>query len=325
MTLLLTGGHQYTLSLSSDAPLLQDLLTTIAERTHSHSSSLGSPHLFQIPIDEGTAALCFPSEHLVGLMTKPPLFISQPEEPVEAEPPELRPTPEIQTSRYVQIDNFLSAEEASHLLSYALSQEAAFVPTSTSTGATDYRRSLILYALPDSADLISERLQAALPDVLGKLEIPPFPVAQIEVQLTAHNDGNYYKIHNDNGSPDVANRELTYVYYFYREPKPFSGGELRLYDSQIEHGFYTAAESYTTLEPGHNRLVVFLSRYLHEVLPVTCASQAFADSRFTLNGWVRRATEPLLPQLPDQLSDSGAPGLENLPSDHLTQPGGIAS
>jgi SM-20-related protein len=35
-------------------------------------------------------------------------------------------------------------------------------------------------------------------------------------------------------------------------------------------------------------LVVFPSRYLHEVLPVSCPSQTFADSRFTINGWVRR-------------------------------------
>ncbi|WP_333783600.1 hypothetical protein [Nostoc sp. 'Peltigera malacea cyanobiont' DB3992] len=27
---------------------------------------------------------------------------------------------------------------------------------------------------------------------------------------------------------------------------------------------------------------------MHEVLPVNCPSQAFGDSRFTINGWVRR-------------------------------------
>jgi Rps23 Pro-64 3,4-dihydroxylase Tpa1-like proline 4-hydroxylase len=28
---------------------------------------------------------------------------------------------------------------------------------------------------------------------------------------------------------------------------------------------------------------------MHEVLRVSCPSQAFADSRFTINGWVRKA------------------------------------
>jgi Rps23 Pro-64 3,4-dihydroxylase Tpa1-like proline 4-hydroxylase len=27
---------------------------------------------------------------------------------------------------------------------------------------------------------------------------------------------------------------------------------------------------------------------MHEVLPIYCASRAFADSRFTINGWIRR-------------------------------------
>lgn len=127
-----------------------------------------------------------------------------------------------------------------------------------------------------------------LPDVISKLEIPPFTISQIESQLTAHNDGNYYKLHNDNGSLETATRELSYVYYFYREPKPFSGGELRIYDSRIENNFYVAAKSSKTVEPRNNSIMFFLSRYLHEVLPVSCPSKAFADSRFTINGWVRR-------------------------------------
>nr|WP_293094347.1 hypothetical protein [Okeania sp. SIO2F4] len=34
--------------------------------------------------------------------------------------------------------------------------------------------------------------------------------------------------------------------------------------------------------------LLFLSRYIYEVLPVTFSSQAFPDSRFTINGWIRR-------------------------------------
>jgi Rps23 Pro-64 3,4-dihydroxylase Tpa1-like proline 4-hydroxylase len=125
--------------------------------------------------------------------------------------------------------------------------------------------------------------------VIARLGIASFPIGQIESQLTAHNDGHYYKAHNDSGSPDTASRELTYVYYFNREPKQFSGGELRIYDSRIENNFFIKAESYKTIEPINNSIVFFLSRYIHEVLPIRCPSQQFADSRFTINGWVRRA------------------------------------
>jgi Rps23 Pro-64 3,4-dihydroxylase Tpa1-like proline 4-hydroxylase len=188
----------------------------------------------------------------------------------------------------VQFDNCLTQEELKELLYYVLQRESAFVPTSTSTGDTDYRRSMILYSFPEFSKLIVNRIQAILPNVFSKLGISPFPISEIETQLTSHNDGNYYKVHNDNGSPDTASRELTYVYYFYREPKPFSGGELLIYDSKIENNFYVKADSFKTVEPRNNSIVFFSSRYLHEVLPISCPSKAFADSRFTLNGWIRR-------------------------------------
>ena len=54
------------------------------------------------------------------------------------------------------------------------------------------------------------------------------------------------------------------------------------------HGYYVAADSARLIEPRNNSIIFFLSRYMHEVLPVSCPSQSFADSRFTVNGWVRR-------------------------------------
>jgi len=191
-------------------------------------------------------------------------------------------------SQVLQVDNFLTAEENNQLLHYALEREAAFVPTSTASNAIAYRRSSVLHDFPEFAQLITERIHTVLPRVLKELSLPAFLITQIEAQLTAHGDGNYYKIHNDNGSPDAATRELTYVYYFCRQPQPFSGGELRIYDSRIEQGRYTQAASFQTVEPRNNSIVFFLSRYMHEVLPTHCPSKAFGDSRFTINGWLRR-------------------------------------
>lgn len=276
--LLLTGGHEYTLYLKPDAPLLHSLMNAIASRSGQQAFF---SCLFQIPIEEGRAALCFPSEDLVGLVTEPPVFVRQ---STEKQPD----VSNILVSEYVQIDNFLTIEEKNRLLDYVLQHETEFVSTSTSTGDTDYRRSMILYSFPEFSNLITKRIQAIMPDVFRKLKLTPFSVSAIETQLTSHNDGNYYKIHNDNGSPETASREFTYVYYFYGEPKPFSGGELLIYDSKIENNFYVNADSSQVVEPRNNSIVFFLSRYLHEVLPVSCPSKAFADSRFTINGWVRR-------------------------------------
>ena len=80
---------------------------------------------------------------------------------------------------------------------------------------------------------------------------------------------------------------LTYVYYFHREPVAFRGGQLRLYDSQVESARWRPAETFSELQPENNMLVLFPSRVMHEVLPTYCSSREFADGRFTLNGWVR--------------------------------------
>ncbi|MCA1904514.1 MAG: 2OG-Fe(II) oxygenase [Cyanobacteria bacterium KgW148] len=196
---------------------------------------------------------------------------------------------EVIPSAYAQIENFLAPQQWQELLSFVLGQEANFVPTSTSTGDADYRKSKILYNFPQFSQLMIQRVTQIFPHVLTYLKEPEFRVSTIECQLTMHNDGNYYRVHNDNGSPDCANRVLTYVYYFYREPKGFRGGELRLYNMKTENGYLVAADSYQDIQPLNNSIVFFLSGIMHEVLPISCPSKLFADSRFTINGWLRRA------------------------------------
>ncbi|MCC5636685.1 2OG-Fe(II) oxygenase [Nostoc sp. CHAB 5844] len=192
------------------------------------------------------------------------------------------------TPIYVQVLNFLSCEEWQTLLDYTLAQEAQFVPSTTATNQLNYRISYVLHSFPEVETLIVDKVQSILPEVCQKLNIQPFVASLIEAQITAHNDGNYYKQHNDNGSYDTFNREISYVYYFYREPKAFFGGELRFCaedsDKQVKNPLI---EQLVT--PQQNSMILFPSFYLHEVLPVHCPSQMFADSRFTFNGWIRKS------------------------------------
>jgi Rps23 Pro-64 3,4-dihydroxylase Tpa1-like proline 4-hydroxylase len=282
VTLLLAGGHEYQITVLPTDPLLQELYETLM-------ATAANPvmRLFQIPINNGKAALVFPSDRLVGLTTEPPLIVEQPLQPASSFATPTATAPKLD-SEYLQFDQFLTATEHQQLLDYVWQRQPDFVPTSTFTGEVNYRESVVLYDFPDFADLIARRIQAQLPQIWQKLSIPPFTVTQIEAQLTAHNDGQFYKVHNDNGSPDTATRELTYVYYFYRDPKPFTGGELVIYDSKIQNNYYVQADTFKTVEPRNNSIVFFFSRYMHEVLPIRCPSRDFADSRFTINGWIRR-------------------------------------
>ncbi len=194
---------------------------------------------------------------------------------------------QIISSEYAWVENFLTTNQCQRLLEHVKEEERNFISTSNSDNDPNYRRSQVLYSFPEFAELMTARILAITPFILTYLRLDSFNPSNIEIQLTQHNDGNYYKIHNDNGSIDCANRILTYVYYFHLEPKAFSGGELVLYDNKIENNFYVEADTYKKVTPQHNCIVFFPSHYMHEVLTVNCPSRAFMDSRFTINGWVR--------------------------------------
>ena len=190
----------------------------------------------------------------------------------------------------VQIDGFLSQSEQSQLLQFVQQSQADFVPSELGIDNPDlsiHRRSLVLEIFPGFDKLINKKIAAILPDIFSKLGLSNFPISHLETQLTAHNDGDYYRTHNDNGTTESSDRILTYVYYFYQEPKAFSGGELRIYATNFVNQVYHA-DSFQTIEPRNNSIVFFPSAYMHEVLKIHCPSQAFVNSRFTINGWVWR-------------------------------------
>lgn len=194
----------------------------------------------------------------------------------------------------VLLDEFLVAQEWAGLLQYTLRRGSEFTRSGVldagGASRTDngYRRSQVLYDLENCKDLFIDRVASYFPHVLARLHMPPFPVSRFEVQLTATNDGQFFKTHRDDDSNSVSTRAITFVYYFFREPKAFSGGALRLYDSQIDTSGKLTAGPFQTIHPAQNQILFFPSGSLHEVLPVECASREFADSRFTVNGWVHR-------------------------------------
>ena len=201
--------------------------------------------------------------------------------------------PEALPAHCVILEEFLAPAELDGLLQYALQRERDFQVSevlSPTGGAVDYehRQSRVLFDLGNYAAPIVERVQSCLPRVAPRLGREEFAISQVETQITASNDGDFFRNHNDNAHPDTAAREVTFVYFFHREPKAFSGGELRIYDTRREHGRYTPTDNYRVVVPQQNQIVFFASSLAHEITPVKCPSRAFADSRFTLNGWLRR-------------------------------------
>lgn len=74
--ILLNGGFRYQIKVKSDNPLLRSLIAAFLARTQGKQDSF----LFQIPIDNNKSSLCFTSDHLVGLVTQPPILLRKKQE-----------------------------------------------------------------------------------------------------------------------------------------------------------------------------------------------------------------------------------------------------
>ena len=191
---------------------------------------------------------------------------------------------------YRIVQDFLGNDLIERLLEHAKVREPEFV--STKVGNTEGHLDpevRISRVPPDFGVLRTElelRFKGAMPEAIAGLRLTPFELIRCEIELVAHNDGAFYKRHIDTQT-EIQNAEtqrvLTGVLYFYALPKGFSGGQLRLYSCSL------SGENFIDIEPVRDQLVLFPAWAPHEVLPVSCPSGEFAQSRFAVNCWYRRA------------------------------------
>jgi Rps23 Pro-64 3,4-dihydroxylase Tpa1-like proline 4-hydroxylase len=204
-------------------------------------------------------------------------------------------SPDIARAECVILDEFLAPLEMEELISYTLEHEKQFMVSSVvsptgESGMADYnhRRSRVLMELGPHEMVVLHRVQKVLPMVLEQLGMQEFSISRTEAQITASNDGDFFRAHCDDAQEIIASRRMTFVYFFHREPKQFEGGELRLHDSQTDGTHPLSVGSYHSIVPQQNQIVFFSCSTLHEITPVQCRSRAFADSRFTVNGWLHQ-------------------------------------
>jgi len=166
------------------------------------------------------------------------------------------------------IPGFLGSQRQA-LLDYVLARESQFSAATVSIGngravVEGVRRARVLETLGPFEEAFLGQLRRVAP--LGRMEY----------QVAASNDGDYFRAHIDGGADDT--REITFVYFLHSEPRSFTGGELTI-------------RSGTVVQPEGDTLVLFPSCCVHEVLPVCVPFGAFADSRFTVTGWIHRSPQ----------------------------------
>lgn len=274
--LLMAEGHQYELSLASDAPLLQELFDALRDPSSGNG-------MLMIPNDEEGSVLYIPRESIVAIATDPPVAVETMRSPAKSTPQTQNP-PEIPVqiieSVCVQLDNFLPPDTYRGLIANVFPSESSVESNSirlpTPQSFAPWRESIL------------NQVGVVLPEVLNQLGIPGFALPQIEAVGIPDRGPDSRRSPNDNGTPETAVRVLSFVYYFYQEPKPFTGGELLIYDSKVVQGVLSAAESFKTVEPRNNSIVFFLSSCAYETLSVNSKTPAFSDRCFRVRGWLRR-------------------------------------
>ncbi len=194
---------------------------------------------------------------------------------------------------HVLITDLLSADEIDQATAHILARESAFtdatvyaVDRTGQNNDTRFRRSRVLDDVSDVAPLVANKLQGLIPRIWPEMRMPDITISRLECQITAHGDGDFFDIHTDNSMPDIAHRRVSYVYYLHQEPKRFQGGHLKFYRSLLKDGVHSCGTPAVEIEPPRNSLMVFPGHTYHQVTPIASSSQALADQRLTINGWL---------------------------------------
>lgn len=179
-----------------------------------------------------------------------------------------------------------------------------------SDNANQFRQSRVVAGLVENARnsrvLNSSRLSAIRSDVsavvlrelgnsMSRLGLEPFDVSGGELELVSHGDGQYYHAHADTGSSGYSRgRAVSFVIYFFREPKRFAGGDLVLYDSSKEAK--CSLSRYTRIIPRNNSLIMFPSTAYHQVTRVSTPDPRPESGRFSITGWLHHSLKDRLRQ-----------------------------
>ena len=212
-------------------------------------------------------------------------------EPLDTPPDGCRPAP------FTRCADFLCPAEQEKLQFALRAGPEAFQPATVGKkiARPEYRAALAAKRGPlrkTIRRLFMPKLRAVLPDVAARLGVIGVNDCHVEIALTATLAGGFYRIHRDdsgNLESPYRTRAISYVYYYHREPKPFTGGELLLYDTCPRTKRF-ARTRFSRIDPMRNTLVLFPSCYFHEILPVHGVDR-FEDARFTVNGWIHGRRE----------------------------------
>ena len=190
---------------------------------------------------------------------------------------------------FARIMDFLSPAEHQRVLTRVLAMRASFSPARTGVGAcrkvrTEERVGLQIENVADEElrSIFVPKVCGVLPGVRKRLRFEAHNIPLLVIDVNAYLDGGFGRPHRD--SPifrGYGRQKLICAYYFHRRPQVFSGGDLLLYDTDIEKGCFRRF-SFSRIEPVANSMVIYPAGYMHGITPVQCGTDEFADGRFSV-------------------------------------------
>ena len=224
-------------------------------------------------------------------------------------PAGVRPAP------FVRQTDFLSPQECSQLLSLAQASSERFAPAivnvlrgpgeptaeespeapngaakDVGVGSVDPSRRNALIVDPRITEReirpwFEPRLRSVFAEALPRLGLRRPRQQRVEMGMSAYLGGSFFAKHKDNGASAYHMRLLSFAYYFHRQPRRFSGGDLLLHDA--------GGAAFTRIEPQYNSIVFFPAASIHEVTEVesdgafASPRENFGDARFVIQGGLR--------------------------------------
>ncbi len=204
-----------------------------------------------------------------------------------AAPHGVRPVP------FVRMTNFLTPARCDRLLEIALHGRERFsiARVNPKHPRLDPKVRITLEAdartLSDFRPWFARKIRSVLPEVSARLQMASLDRYRLEVSMRVYLTGGFYRAHRDRLSGYGHPRRVSFVYFFHREPRPYRGGDLLLYDTNDDTGDFTGA-AFSRIVPLRNGIIFFPSRAWHQVTPVQCEKNDFGDGRWAVNGHVRQ-------------------------------------
>lgn len=171
---------------------------------------------------------------------------------------------------FALIDDVYSAEYAESLVQECSTHLAEFRVAGVQNGVVSHIRSDHILWIDGQLPIAQQHIQALEEFSQALNQAFYLGIKEVEAHFACYNAGEFYALHRDN--PQQKNdRMISTVFYLHKDWQEDWGGQLRLQDKNGQ---------WHIIQPSPNRLAIFQSDLLHEVLRSN-------HQRLSITAWLR--------------------------------------